>query len=64
MSNTSLSCAMSWVLALWCSISQMVQVVSMEEVPMRDGSVSFQSNEVRGAHDSRLLFCIHVCMYI
>jgi len=33
---------------------QMVQVVSMLEVPMMVGSVSFQSNDVRGALKSEL----------
>ena len=40
------------------SISQMVQVVSMEEVPRRLGSVSFQSKDVSGAQNSLFLFCI------
>ena len=39
------------------SMSQMVQVVSMLEVPRRLGSVSFQSKEVRGAQYSEFLFC-------
>ena len=39
------------------SMSQMVQVVSMLEVPRRLGSVSFQSKEVRGAQNSEFLFC-------
>lgn len=29
----------------------------MLEVPKRDGSLSFQSNEVRGAQNSDVLFC-------
>ena len=36
-------------------MSQMVQVVSMLEVPKRLGSVSFQSKEVRGAQYSEFL---------
>ena len=39
-------------------MSQMVQVVSMEEVPKRLGSVSFQSKDVRGAQNSVFLFCM------
>ena len=38
-------------------MSQMVQVVSMLEVPNRLRSVSFQSNEVKGALNSLFLFC-------
>jgi hypothetical protein len=34
------------------STSQTVQVVSMEAVPMRRGSISFQSKEVSGAENS------------
>jgi len=33
----------------------MVQVVSMEEVPIRDGSVEFQSKDVKGAQYSEFL---------
>ena len=29
----------------------------MDEVPINDGSVSFQSNEVSGAQNSVFLFC-------
>jgi hypothetical protein len=36
--------------------SQMVQVVSMLEVPIMVGSVSFQSNDVKGAQYSEPLF--------
>jgi len=39
------------------SMSQMVQVVSMLDVPSRFGSVSFQSNDVNGAQNSLFLFC-------
>lgn len=42
------------------SISQMVQVVSILEVPKRFGSVSFQSNDVSGAQNSLFLFCMHI----
>ena len=38
------------------SMSQIVQVVSMLLVPRRLGSWSFQSNEVKGAQNSLLLF--------
>jgi hypothetical protein len=38
--------------------SQMVHVVSMLDVPIIVGSVSFQSNDVSGAQYSLLLFCI------
>jgi hypothetical protein len=33
-----------------------VQVVSILEVPIRFGSTSFQSNDVRGAQKSEFLF--------
>ena len=39
------------------SMSQMVHVVSMLDVPSLFGSVSFQSNEVKGAQNSLFLFC-------
>ena len=48
-SKTSLSCAISWVLAVSVGISHIVQVVSMLEVIMRLGESVFQSNEVSGA---------------
>ena len=38
-------------------MSQMVQVVSMDEVPIIDGSVSFQSKDVSGEQNSVFLFC-------
>lgn len=38
-------------------MSQMVQVVSILDVPNRFGSVSFQSNDVSGAQNSLFLFC-------
>lgn len=43
---------------LTCPVSrpQIVQVVSMLDVPIRFGSTSFQSNEVRGAQKSEFLF--------
>ena len=48
-----------------CPVSkpQMVQVVSMLEVPNKFGSTSFQSNEVSGAQKSEflLLFSKHSC---
>ncbi|GER24627.1 protein kinase superfamily protein [Striga asiatica] len=50
--------AMSCVSTTSFSISQMVQVVSMLEVPILRGSASFQSKEVSGPENSllRLLF--------
>ena len=35
---------------------QMVQVVSIDDVPIRFGSISFQSNDVSGAQKSEFLF--------
>ena len=40
-------------------MSQMVQVVSMLDVPSLFGSVSFQSKDVRGAQNSLFLFCVN-----
>jgi hypothetical protein len=54
-SKTSLSCAMSWVLAVSDGMSHMVQVVSMLEVMISFGDRVFQSNEVRGAVCSGVL---------
>lgn len=48
-SYTSLSCAISWVLAVKDGMSQIVQVVSMLEVMMRLGETVFQSRDVNGA---------------
>lgn len=48
-SYTSLSWAISWVLAVNDGMSQIVQVVSMLEVIMRLGETMFQSREVSGA---------------
>src|SRR5271163_4696384 len=48
-SKTSLSCAMSCVLAVRVGMSQMVQVVSMLEVMISEGETTFQSSEVMGA---------------
>ena len=42
---------------LTTSMSHMVHVVSMLEVPRRLRSVSFQSKDVRGALNSLFLFC-------
>ena len=39
------------------SISQIVHVVSMLDVPRRFKSVSFQSKDVKGALNSLFLFC-------
>lgn len=47
-----MSWAISWVKTVDFSMSQMVQVVSMEEVPIRLLSYGFQSKEVRGAEKS------------
>jgi hypothetical protein len=38
------------------SMFQIVQVVSIDEVPSIEGSVSFQSKEVSGAQNSEFLF--------
>jgi hypothetical protein len=65
-----LSCAINWVFTVpparreldvcptTCpvSICQIVQVVSMLDVPMRLASTSFQSNDVNGAQKSELRF--------
>jgi hypothetical protein len=48
-SKTSLSCAISCVLAVSVGISHIVQVVSMLEVMMSFGDIVFQSRDVRGA---------------
>lgn len=48
-SYTSLSCAISCVLAVREGMSQIVQVVSMLEVMIRLGETVFQSRDVRGA---------------
>jgi len=55
MSKTSLSCAISCVFAVLVSMSQIVQVVSILDVPMMVGSSSFQSKEVSGAQYSLFL---------
>lgn len=47
------------VLLQQTSMSQMVQVVSMLDVPSLFGSVSFQSKDVRGAQNSLFLFCVN-----
>ena len=39
-------------------MSQMMQVVSMEEVPMMFGSCSFQSKDVSGAQNSVFLLLL------
>lgn len=51
-SNTSLSCAISCVFAVKLGISQIVQVVSMDDVMMSEGESAFQSSEVSGAEES------------
>lgn len=48
-SKTSLSCAISWVLAVSEGMSQIVQVVSMLLVMIKLGDTTFQSSEVIGA---------------
>jgi hypothetical protein len=47
-SYTSRSCAINWVTAVLEDISQTVQVVSIDEVTIKDGDIVFQANEVRG----------------
>lgn len=54
-SKTSLSCAMSCVLAVKVGISHIVQVVSMLDVMMSFGDMVFQSREVSGAVCSGVL---------
>ena len=48
-SKTSLSCAMSWVLAVSVGMSQIVHVVSILEVMIKLGETTFQSRDVMGA---------------
>ncbi len=48
-SYTSLSCAMSCVLAVSVGISHIVHVVSMDEVMIKEGWTTFQSSDVIGA---------------
>jgi hypothetical protein len=48
-SYTSLSCAISCVLAVSVGMSQIVHVVSMLEVMIKLGEIVFQSREVIGA---------------
>ena len=47
--NNSLTWAISCVRAVCVLMSHMVQVVSMDEVAIMEGSYLFQSKEVRGA---------------
>lgn len=54
-SKTSLSWAINWVFAVNVGISQIVQVVSMDEVMMSFGESLFQSKEVKGAVCSGVL---------
>lgn len=56
-SYTSLSCAISWVFAWFVSTFHTVHVVSMLAVTISDGSVSFQSKDVRGAQKSLCFIC-------
>lgn len=49
---------MSCVLAVFVSTFHTVHVVSMDDVTISDGSVSFQSNEVSGAQKSVCLTCV------
>jgi hypothetical protein len=58
MSYTSLSCAMSCVSTVSFSMSQIVHVVSSEDVPTRAGLASFQSNDVNGAQNSLFLLLL------
>lgn len=46
---------MSWVFAVRVGISQIVHVVSIEDVMMRDGETVFQSSDVSGAVCSGVL---------
>ena len=55
-SNTSRSWAMSCVKAVRVGRSQMVHVVSMEEVTMRFGDGVFHENDVRGAGEVVVFF--------
>ena len=48
-SYTSLSCAISWVMAAEVSMFQTVHVVSIEDVTTKLGAFSFQEKLVRGA---------------
>ena len=48
---------MSCVRTFFVVTSQIVHVVSMDDVPIRFGSVEFQSKEVSGAQYSLFLFC-------
>ena len=54
-SNTSLSCAISCVFAVSVGMSQIVHVVSMDEVIMSFGESLFQSRDVKGAVCSGVL---------
>ena len=54
-SNTSLSWAINCVFAVSVGISQIVQVVSMDDVMMSFGESLFQSKEVKGAVCSGVL---------
>ena len=46
--------------ALEAVTSQMVHVVSIDDVPIRFGSISFQSKDVSGAQKSEDLFCVGI----
>jgi hypothetical protein len=48
---------MNFQRSIFTSMFHIVHVVSMLEVPKMEGSVSFQSKDVRGAQNSDVLFC-------
>ncbi|CAL1407765.1 unnamed protein product [Linum trigynum] len=62
MSYTFLSCAISCVSTADFSMSQIVQVVSMLEVSIQLGSISFQSKDVRGVQNSLVLLLLRTDM--
>lgn len=55
MSYTAESCAISWVDTASFSMSQIVHVVSIDEVPMMAGLYWFQSKLVIGAQYSEFV---------
>jgi len=63
-SYTSRSWAMSCVRAVWLVTSHMVQVVSMDPVPMMFGSASFQSKDVSGAQYSLFLLLLNMTSFL
>jgi len=63
-SYTSRSCAMSCVRAVWAVTSHIVQVVSMDPVPIMFGSASFQSKDVSGAQYSLFLLLLNMISFL